>query len=147
MDLWGWFSTTMPAGALASGVGVGAFVIAILTDKLMTQAQHLRRVADLVAAHAAVVVAHEAEIERLMEHFARERQSLIEHHARELAEKDSRLADMRESRQAYKEATAIERARSDTVVDTLPEMSGVMRDTLHVMQSLERALPAGGGVS
>lgn len=129
MDMWGWFSTTMPAGALFSGVGVGAFVIAILTDKLMTQAQHLRRVADLIANHE------------------RELASLREHHAREMAVMQARLDEMRESREAYKEATQIERSRADKVIDAVPDISGVVGDVLHVMQSLDRALPNGGGAS
>lgn len=135
MNPWEWFSTTMPAGALISGVGVSAFVVAILTDKLMTQAQHLRRVADIVVAHA-------AEIARLTEHFARERQSLIEHHARELAEKDARAADLRESREGYKQATAVERARADAATEALGDVAPTLDSILHVMESLDRALPA-----
>lgn len=142
MNPWEWFSTTMPAGALVSGVGVSVFVVAILTDRLMTQAQHLRRVADIVAAHAAVVLAHEAEITRLTEHFARERQSLIEHHARELAEKDARAADLRESREGYKQATAVERARADAATEALGDVAPTLDSILHVMESLDRALPA-----
>lgn len=146
MDPWQWFSTTMPAGALVSGIGVSAFVAAILTDKLMTQAQHLRRVADLVSNHA-------REIEKLNEHHALVVRNLIEHHARELAEKDARAAgllaekdaraaDLRESREAYKQSNAVERARADAATSALGDIAPTLDGMLHVMKSLDRALPA-----
>lgn len=112
MDVWSWLST-IPAGGVLSGVGVGAFVTAILTDRLFTRGQHLRRVADL-----------------------------NEHHARELAEKDARIADIRESRDGYKEAARIERERADKATDSVGEMSEAVESVLHVLQSLDRALPS-----
>lgn len=134
MNPWEWFSTTMPAGALVSGVGVSAFVVAILTDRLMTQAQHLRRVADLVANH-------NREIEKLNQYHAQQIASLNEHHARELAEKDGRAADLRESREGYKAATAVERARADAATAALGDVAPTLNSMLHVMESLDRALP------
>lgn len=140
MDPWQWFTQTIPAGGVVSGIGVGAFVAAILTDRLMTQGQHLRRVADLT-------VSHEAAIQKLNEHHERERLALAEHHKRELAEKDARLADLRESRDIYKEAATVERARADTATSAIGEISGTLESVLHVMQSLDRALPAERGSS
>lgn len=134
MDLWEWITTTIPAGGAVSAVGVSVFVIAILTDKLMTQAQHLRRIADLTANH-------ERELASLRANHEREQASLREHHAREMANMQARLDEMRESREAYKEATQIERSRADKVIDAVPDISGVVGDVLHVMQSLDRALP------
>lgn len=113
MNPWEWFTSTIPAGDVISAVGVGAFVIAILTDRLLTRGQHLRSIADLTA-----------------------------HHQRELAEKDARMADLRESRDGYKEAAAVERARADTATAAVGEISSTLESVLHVMQSLDRALPA-----
>jgi len=126
MNGWEWFAATFPAGALVSGGGVGVFVTAILTDRLFTKGQHLRIVNDLKA------------------HHERERAIDAENHARELAEKDARLADLRESRDGYKEATAIERERADVATKSLGELAPTMGSMLHVMQSLDRALPGGG---
>ncbi|QDP45529.1 hypothetical protein SEA_FUZZBUSTER_45 [Microbacterium phage FuzzBuster] len=123
MNPWEWITTSIPAGAALSGVGVGAFVTAILTDRLFTRGQHLRRVADLNA------------------HHERELLRLNEHHARELAEKDARMADLRESRDGYKEAAAIERERADTATATVGEIHTTLEAVLHVMQSLNLALP------
>lgn len=134
MNPWEWFTTTVPAGGAVSAVGVGAFVIAILSDKLMTQAQHLRRVADLVTSHT-------REIEKLNENHALIIRNLIEHHARELAVQDSRAVDLRESRDGYKEATAIERARADASNSAMLEVAPALEGMLHVMRSLDRALP------
>lgn len=111
MDLWEWLSA-VPAGAVFSGIGVGAFVTAILTDRLMTRGQHLRRVKDMQ-----------------------------ENHARELAEKDARAADLRESREGYKEAARVERERADRATDAVGEMVPAIRDVHHVLNSLNAALP------
>lgn len=138
MSVWEWITTTLPAGAVLSGAGVTVFTLAILTDKLMTQAQHLRRVADLTENH-------NREVEKLNEHHSRELAGLMEHHARELAEKDARMADLRESREGYKEAMAVERARADTAMESVKDISETMESMLHVVRSLDLALPSGRG--
>lgn len=126
MNGWEWFAATFPAGALVSGGGVTVFVAAILGDRLFTRGQHLRIVNALVAHHARELAAEK------------------EHHARELAEKDARIADSHEARDMYKEAATTERARADTSIAATTEMSSTLDSVLHVMQSLDRALPGGG---
>lgn len=127
MNGWEWFAATFPAGAVVSGSGVGLFVAAILSDRLFTKGQHLRIVNDLKA------------------HHERERAIDAENHARELAEKDARLVDMRESREGYKEATAIERARADVATESLGAIDPTLKSILYVMESLDRALASPGG--
>lgn len=127
MNGWEWFAATFPAGALVSGGGVGVFVTAILTDRLFTRGQHLRIVNALLA------------------HHQREREADAAHHARELAEKDARIADAHEARDVYKETAVTERARADTSIAVTGEMSSTLDSVLHVMQSLDRALPNPGG--
>lgn len=118
MNVWEWFTTTVPAGGAATGLGVGAFVVAILTDRLMTKGQHLRRVADL-----------------------------IEHHKRELAEKDSRLAAVDESRREWKQVALTERERADVATQGLSTTAGALVRVEHVLGSLDRAIGGSGGAS
>lgn len=112
MDVWTWVANTLPAGAVLSGVGVGAFVTAILTDRLMTRGQHLRRTADLE-----------------------------KHHARELAEKEARIAELRESKDGWKEVALTERARADAATDVGEEVGEALERIGHVLGSLNVALP------
>lgn len=112
MDVWQEWLTGIPAGIVGSTVGVGAFVAAILTGRLMTLGQHVRRVGDLVASHT-----------------------------RELAEKDARLADLRESREAYKEAARVERERADLATEAVRDVPQTLENVNHVLQSLDAALP------
>ncbi|UYL87152.1 hypothetical protein QEH40_gp31 [Microbacterium phage OscarSo] len=112
MDVWTWVASSFPAGAVMSGVGVGAFVTAILTDRLMTRGQHLRRTADLV-----------------------------EHHNRELGEKDARISELRESKDGWKEVALAERARADAATDIGEEVGEALERIGHVLGSLNVALP------
>ena len=112
MDLWTWITTTIPAGAVVSGVGVGAFVTAILTDRLMTRGQHLRRVADLE-----------------------------KHHTRELGEKDARIVELRESKDGWRTVALAERSRADEATDIGEDVGVALEQIGHVLASLNVALP------
>lgn len=112
MDLWEWVTTTSSVDALLTTLGLGSLAILFATDRIITKGQHLRRVQDLVA-----------------------------HHERERAAEALRLADIAKSRDGWKEAAGIERARADRATATAVETSAVLTRVLHVLESLDRALP------
>lgn len=112
MNLWEWFTATASVDSLLPALGLGALAILFARDMIMTKGQHLRRVQDL-----------------------------IDHHKREQTEKDFRAADLRESRDGWKEAARIERERADKATASVGDMADVMESILHVLQSLDRALP------
>lgn len=112
MDVWEWVTSTATVDSILTTLGLSALAFLFARDLILTKAQHLRRVSDL-----------------------------MEHHARELAEKDLRIADIRESRDGYKEAARVERERADKATDSVGEMADSVQSMLHVFQSLDRALP------
>lgn len=112
MSIWEWVTTEASLDSILNTLGLGALAFLFARDLIITKGQHLRRIQDLV-----------------------------EHHKREQEEKDKRAADLRESRDGWKEATRIERERADKATASVGEMAGVMEDILHVLQSLDRALP------
>lgn len=113
MNPWEWITTTTSVEDILTTLGLGGLALLFSQDRIITRGQHLRRTADL-------------------EKF----------HARELAEKDARIADIRDSRDAYKEAARVERERADKATDAVGEMAPAMESVLHVLVSLDRALPS-----
>lgn len=116
MSVWEWVTTSTSIDSLLTTLGAGVLAILFARDLILTRAQHARRVHDLT-----------------------------EHHRREREEKDSRIAEIRESRDGWKEATRIERDRADKVTASFGEMSAAVTGMLHVLESLDRALPAPRG--
>lgn len=112
MSLWEWITTTTSGDSLFTTLGLGVLSVLFATNRILTIGQHRARTADLQ-----------------------------EHHARELAEKDARIADIRESRDGYKEASRVERERADKATDSVGEMADTVDAVLHVLQSLDRVLP------
>lgn len=113
MNLWEWITTTTSPDSWITTLGIGTLALLFATDRILTRGQHSRRVADLT-----------------------------EHHAREIKEKDARLADARESREGYKEAARVERERADRATASVGEIADTLTGVLHVLQSLDRVLPA-----
>lgn len=120
-DFWSYLTDSLPAGGIVSGVGVGAFVVAILTDRLMTKGSHLRRVADIDKAHDLAL----AESER--------------HYIELAAQKDAAYAELKESRNGYRDATKTERERADKVTDQLAEVAELAKLSTHLLKSLDEA--------
>lgn len=112
MDVWTWLGASFPAGTVVSGVGVGAFVTAILTDRLLTRGQHLRVIADLKG-----------------------------HHERELKAKDDRIADLRDSKDGWRSVALAERERADKATDIGEDVGEALEKVEHVLDSLNAALP------
>lgn len=112
MTIWEWITSSTSIDSLLTTLGVGTLALLFARDLIITKGQHMRRVQDLVA-----------------------------HHEREQLEKDARAADLRESRDGWKEAARIERERADKATASVGDMADVMGDILHVLQSLDRALP------
>lgn len=113
MNAWDWVTTTTSVDSIFTTLGLGALAFLFARDLILTRGQHLRRVGDLV-----------------------------EHHQREIAEKDARIADIRDSRDGYKEAARVERERADKATASVGEMAEVIENMLYVLRSLDRALPA-----
>lgn len=114
-DVWGYLAATFPAGTVVSGVGVGVFVIAILRDKLLTSGQHLRRVADIVAAHELAL------------------KVMADSHAAILVAKEAAYAEMKGQRDYYREARIEERDRAEKATNALGEMVDVVKANNHFM--------------
>tara|TARA_B100000700_G_scaffold110520_3_gene124533 strand:- start:2792 stop:3208 length:417 start_codon:yes stop_codon:yes gene_type:complete len=120
-NLWAWFTGTATVDGLLQVAGVGILAWAILTDRLMTRGQHLRRVADLV-----------------------------EHHAREIAQKDAaaeierraaadRFADKDEAYRLQVEAAREDRQRADRITEQYDGLAEVMATNVHALESIEEA--------
>lgn len=112
MNLWEWFTATASVDSLVTALGLGSLAILFATDRIITKGQHARRVEDLVS-----------------------------HHNRERTDKDGRITDIRSSRESWKEAARVERERADKATDSVGEMAVALAGVLHVLKSLDRALP------
>lgn len=138
MSPWEWITTTTSVETLFTTLGLGSLAILFATDRILTKGQHLRQIQALVKAQdervADMVEAHEQRIA-----------DLSAHHTRELVEKDSRIADVIESRDGWKEAARLERERADKVTAAFTDVAGAVTDIQHVLESLDRALPSPGG--
>ena len=128
MNFWSYLTDTLPAGGVISGVGVGAFVVAILTDRLMTKGQHTRRVADIIAARDRIV-------ENLKDAHAGIVTELVKHHAELIEVKDAAYGELKQSRDYYREARLEERDRADKVTDQLAEVAELAKLTTHLLSS------------
>ncbi len=88
------------------------------------RATYDERVADLKAQHADAVKA------------------LTTYHAEVLTERDGRYAELKQSRDYYREARIVERDRADKVTDQLAEALELARLNTHLLQSLDEATKA-----
>lgn len=127
MNPWEWISTTTSVDTLLTTLGLGSLAILFARDVILTSGQHLRRVQDIVKAHDLRIA------------------DLLAHQLRELAEKDGRIVDMGESRDGWKEAARLERERADKATAAVAEIASSLADIRHVLESLNRALPAPTG--
>lgn len=130
MSPWEWFTSTTPAGAVVSGVGVTVFVMAILSDRLLTKGQHDRRVADLLAARDKI-------IGNLKEAHAGAIAEIVKHHDKLIGVKDVAYSELKDSRDYYRVARLEERDRADKVTDQLAEVAELARLTNHLLGSLD----------
>lgn len=136
MSLYEWFISTTPAGAVISGIGVGAFIVAILTDRLLTKGQHERRVADIIVARDKIVT-------NLKEAHAAAIAELVKHHTELAGVQDAAYAELKQSRDYYREARLEERERADKVTDQLAEVAELAKLTTHLLGSLDEVAKDG----
>lgn len=108
MGVWEWITSGSVENA-ATALGLGVLAILFATDRILTNGQHMRRVADLVAYHE------------------RERTQLME------------------SRDYWRKAAGVQQDRAETANAGLLESVHTQTRTLHVLESLDRALPRPGG--
>jgi demethoxyubiquinone hydroxylase (CLK1/Coq7/Cat5 family) len=112
MDAWETVLSTFSFDKLLSTLGLGVLAFLFAKDMILTKAQHLRRVEDLVA-----------------------------HHTRELVERDKHEAELRETIAEYREAERLQRERADKAVAGMSDQADTLNQVLHVLESLDRALP------
>lgn len=124
MNIWEWITTTASVDSLLTTFGLGALAFLFARDLILTKGQHLRRVHDIVAAHELRIT------------------DLLAHHVRELAEKDSRLTDLGDSRDGWKEAARLERERADKATAAVGDMADSLHGIQHVIEALNSALPS-----
>lgn len=117
MTIWEWVTTTTTVDSLFTTLGIGTLAFLFARDLIITKGQHLRRIQDIV-----------------------------NHHDREREEKDARAADLRESRDGWKEAARVERERADKATASVGEMASTLDGIHHVLASLDLALPKPGGI-
>lgn len=129
MNFWEWFTSTASVDQVVQVLGLGTLAFLFARDLILTKAQHLRRVQDLIDAHNLRV------------------KDLLAHHERERVEWQARLDEVRQSRDGWKEAEHVQRERANAATATVAEMSSVQVSTLHVLQSLNSALPSPSGGS
>lgn len=112
-DLWQWVYSTTTLDSVLSTLGVATLAVLFATNRILTRGQHADRIADLVA-----------------------------HHGREIAVYEARLAEAREKADGWKEVALEERAMRVKREDRDDEIAETMGNVLHVLQGLDRALPA-----
>ena len=108
--------STFSFDKLLSTLGLGVLAFLFAKDLILTKAQHLRRVEDL-----------------------------IKHHDRETVERDKHEAELRAAVAEYKEAERLQRERADLVAAGFADVSDTLKQVLHVLESLDRALPRPSG--
>ncbi len=113
-DVWAWVSGSLSVSDIIQGSGLALIVVLFATRRILTIADHRSRIADLEKYQAAV-----------------------------LKEKDDRYAEMRESRDAWKETAGTERAGREKAEDGVREFADeYAKLSNHLLGSIEQA--AGG---
>lgn len=112
MDAWETVLSTFSFDKLLSTLGLGVLAFLFAKDMILTKAQHLRRVEDLVG-----------------------------HHNRELVERNKHEDELRATVAEYKEAERIQRERADKIAAGFGDVDDTLKRVLHVLESLDRALP------
>lgn len=120
-DVWTWLSASIPAGAVVNGLGLLSLAALFASDRILTKGQHTRRVADIEAAHA------------------KELEARDEYHAAIVTLKDEAYAELKTSRDYYREARIEERNRADKVTDQLAEVAELARLSTHLLASFDEA--------
>lgn len=114
MTLWDWITSTTDGDALFTTLGLGVLAVLFATDRILTKGAHERRTADLQA-----------------------------HHARELKEKDARIAEAKESREGWKAVALKERERADKATEPAVHAAEALGNVAHVLESLDAAIGNG----
>lgn len=110
-DVWGWISGTLSVSDIIQGSGLALIVILFATRRILTIADHRSRIEDQAKYHAAI-----------------------------LKEKDDRYAEMRESRDAWKETAAEERTGREKAEEGVRELGIELGGlTTHLLGSLDDA--------
>lgn len=112
MTLWDWITTTTDGNSVFTTLGLGVLAVLFASNRILTIGQHRSRVADLV-----------------------------EHHAREIAEKDARIADISAARDGWKDVALKERELRDAATNGVAAAAtAAIVDVKHVLESLDEAI-------
>lgn len=108
---WEWVTATS-FDTLLTALGGLTLAALFATNRILTRGQHLDRVADLK-----------------------------EHHARELDEKEARIAEVKESRDGWKAVALTERERANAAASSVEDVGDSLVRIEHVLESIDSALP------
>lgn len=140
---WGWVGSSIPAGALLNGLGLGVLAVLFARDLILTRGQHSRRVADLERAYQAQIdtlTTANAEVVRIMgDNHKAAIAELTSHHAALIAVKDAQYADMRERMNYYRDARLVEQERNTKLTDQLAETTEAVKVSAYVLQAIDQA--------
>jgi hypothetical protein len=120
-DVVAWATTGFSLNSIIQALGLVSLALLFASDRIITKGQHMRRIGDLNAAHAAEITA------------------LKTHHTELVTEKDAHYGEMKESRDYYRQARLEERDRAENVTDALAELAGeYAKVTNHLLESLPK---------
>jgi hypothetical protein len=120
-SLYEWFVSTVSVDSMLNTLGLGVLALLFATDRIMTKGQHTRRVADIVTGFE--------------ERFADSGKA----HEGLLAEIRDRYAEMRDSRDYWRDAYNEEKSRGDSATQALVETTDIAKVAAHALSSLNEA--------
>lgn len=122
-DLQWWQAFAAIVGAL--GLSPAPWILGLALGRIQfakpAREDYEQRIEDLKTSHVAAIAA------------------LAAHHAEVVAGKDERAADLRASRDYYRDARNVERDRADKATDQLAEGLELMRLNAHLLESFDEA--------
>lgn len=137
-DIWGWFLQNVTVQGTLNITGLVLLVILFSRDLILTKGQHLRRIEDLEKGHgvllAEIARAHEAEIAAM--------QARFDDVVRQMTE---RYAEMKESRDYYREARITVQEKNGVLVDQLVESNGALQVAARAFGAFEAAAASAPG--
>lgn len=141
--LWAYLGSSLPAGAVLNGFGLGVLTFLFARDLILTRGQHQRRVADIEKAHGLEVEAlkagHVEAMGAAVRSHASEVANLREYHQAIVAEKDRAYAELETSRNYYRQARTTEAEARQKVTDQLAESVEVGRLALDLLRGIDKA--------
>lgn len=136
MDLWTWITTTTSVEGIVGAAGGVTLAVLFATDRIKTRGQANRELAARDTAHAKLEEALRAQHAALVA-------ALAAAHVDQLAARDDRIVELKQSLAKTDEARTVERDRADRATAMLGEAVEVVRVSNHLLESLGEAAKDG----